>query len=83
MLRRGLSYDDGLTADGEPDAGLLFLAWQADPATGFVPVQQHLTRSMDALSRFTTHETSALFAMVPAPTAGGYLGQALLEPVSG
>jgi len=82
MLRRGLSYDDGLTADGEPDAGLLFLAWQADPARGFIPVQQHLTRSMDALNRFTTHETSALFAMVPAPKAGGYLGQALLDPGS-
>jgi dye decolorizing peroxidase len=82
MLRRGLSYDDGLTADGEPDAGLLFLAWQADPAKGFVPIQQQLTRGMDALSRFTSHETSALFAMVPAPKTGGYLGQALLEPGS-
>ena len=83
MLRRGLSYHDGLTADGEPDAGLLFLAWQADPANGFIPVQQHLTRGMDALNRFTTHETSALFAMVPAPRPGGYLGQALLDPAGG
>jgi deferrochelatase/peroxidase EfeB/plastocyanin len=82
MLRRGLSYDDGLTADGQPDAGLLFLAWQADPNHGFVPVQQRLTHNMDALNRFTTHETSALFAMVPAPTADGYLGQALLDPNS-
>lgn len=82
MLRRGLSYDDGLTADGEPDAGLLFLAWQADPGRGFVPVQQHLTRGMDALNRFTAHETSALFAMPPAPKTGGYLGQPLLEPGS-
>jgi dye decolorizing peroxidase len=82
MLRRGLSYDDGLTADGEPDAGLLFLAWQADPNHGFIPVQQRLTRSMDALSRFITHETSALFAMVPAPKTGSYLGQALLDPGS-
>ena len=80
MLRRGLNYDDGLTAEGEPDAGLLFLAWQADPNSGFIPVQQHLTRSMDALNRFTTHETSALFAMVPAARPGGYLGQALLDP---
>ena len=37
---------------------------------------------MDALNRFTTHETSALFAMVPAPAADGYLGQGLLEPGS-
>ena len=82
MLRRGLSYHDGLTPDGKPDAGLLFLAWQADPASGFVPVQQRLTKNMDALNRFTKHETSALFAMVPAPSGNGYLGQALLEPGS-
>ncbi|NUP50595.1 MAG: Dyp-type peroxidase [Catenulispora sp.] len=80
MLRRGLSYHDGLTADGKPDAGLLFLAWQADPARGFVPVQQRLTKNMDALNRFTKHETSALFAMVPAVSGSGYLGQGLLEP---
>ncbi|GAA1957847.1 Dyp-type peroxidase [Catenulispora subtropica] len=80
MLRRGMSYNDGLTGDGKPDAGLLFLAWQADPASGFIPVQQRLTKNMDALNRFTKHETSALFAMVPAATGGGYLGQALLEP---
>ncbi|MFL6116071.1 MAG: Dyp-type peroxidase [Catenulispora sp.] len=80
MLRRGLSYHDGLTADGKPDAGLLFLAWQADPNRGFVPVQKRLTANMDALNRFTKHETSALFAMVPAPAGRGYLGQGLLEP---
>lgn len=79
MLRRGLSYHDGDAADGSPDAGLLFLAWQADPARGFVPVQNRLTHGMDALGRFIQHQTSALFAMVPAAAAGGYLGQALLE----
>ncbi|MFD0636339.1 Dyp-type peroxidase [Catenulispora yoronensis] len=82
MLRRGLSYHDGLTPDGKPDAGLLFLAWQADPTTGFIPVQQRLTKNMDALNRFTKHETSALFAMLPAASGSGYLGQALLEPGS-
>jgi deferrochelatase/peroxidase EfeB/plastocyanin len=82
MLRRGLSYHDGLAADGKPDAGLLFLAWQADPAHGFIPVQQRLTHGMDALNRFIRHETSALFAMVPAAGSGSYLGQELLEPGS-
>ena len=79
MLRRGMSYHDGTAADGSPDAGLLFLAWQADPARGFIPVQNQLTHKMDALNKFVQHETSALFAMVPAARTGGYLGQELLE----
>ena len=35
---------------GRPDAGLLFVCWQADPLRGFVPVQRKLDRG-DALSR--------------------------------
>ncbi|MGF1431447.1 Dyp-type peroxidase, partial [Kitasatospora sp. LaBMicrA B282] len=79
MLRRGFSYADGVLPDGSPDAGLLFLAWQADPARGFVPVQQKLSRA-DGLSRFLKHEASGLFAVPPGVGgAGGYPGQALLE----
>jgi dye decolorizing peroxidase len=79
MLRRGYSYHDGFRADGAPDAGLLFTAFQADPRTGFVPVQRKLARG-DALSVFIRHESSGLYA-VPGgvPTSGGYVGQALLE----
>ncbi|HEY3477817.1 MAG TPA: Dyp-type peroxidase, partial [Streptomyces sp.] len=36
MLRRAFSYHDGIGPDGAPDAGLLFVAWQADPLRGFV-----------------------------------------------
>ena len=79
LLRRGFSYADGFRPDGAPDAGLLFVAFQSDPLTGFVPVQRKLTRG-DALSQFIVHESSGLFA-VPggAASADGYVGQALLE----
>ena len=79
MLRRGYSYHDGFRSDGAPDAGLLFTAFQADPLTGFVPVQRKLARG-DALSVFIRHESSGLYA-VPGgvPSSGGYVGQALLE----
>ncbi|MEV4411654.1 Dyp-type peroxidase [Catellatospora sp. NPDC049609] len=70
MLRRGWSYTDGA------EAGLLFLAWQADPARGFVPVQRRLA-GVDALNRFIRHETSALFAMPRGTAPGGYVGQDL------
>ena len=79
MLRRGYSYADGFRPDGSPDAGLLFVAFQSDPLTGFVPVQRKLSRG-DALSTFIVHESSGLFA-VPGGASGpdGYVGQALLE----
>ncbi|MBW3706106.1 deferrochelatase/peroxidase EfeB, partial [Streptomyces griseus] len=44
MLRRPFSYHDGIAEDGAPDAGLLFICWQADPFRGFVPVQRKLDR---------------------------------------
>ena len=78
MLRRGFSYHDGYDADGAPDAGLLFIAWQSDPATGFVPVQLKLDGA-DHLTRFIRHESSAVFAVPGGPAPGEYVGQHLLE----
>ncbi|MFG3282714.1 iron uptake transporter deferrochelatase/peroxidase subunit [Streptomyces sp. NPDC048111] len=78
MLRRAFSFHDGIAADGSPDAGLLFVCWQADPIRGFVPVQRKLDRG-DALSPFLRHEASGLFAVPGGPRAGEYVGQRLLE----
>ncbi|MEU6160924.1 iron uptake transporter deferrochelatase/peroxidase subunit [Streptomyces sp. NPDC047130] len=78
MLRRSFSYHDGFTDDGAPDAGLLFVSWQADPLRGFVPVQRKLDRG-DALSAFIRHEASGLFAVPGGAARGEYVGQALLE----
>ncbi|MZD09563.1 deferrochelatase/peroxidase EfeB [Streptomyces sp. SID5785] len=78
MLRRPFSFHDGVTEDGSPDAGLLFICWQADPLRGFVPVQRKLDRG-DALSAFIRHEASGLFAVPGGAEKGGYVGQALLE----
>jgi dye decolorizing peroxidase len=78
MLRRGFSYHDGIAGDGTPDAGLLFIAWQADPLRGFVPVQRKLDGA-DGLSRFLKHEASGLFAVPGGAGPGEYVGQRLLE----
>ncbi|WP_424212743.1 iron uptake transporter deferrochelatase/peroxidase subunit [Streptomyces sp. BI20] len=78
MLRRPFSFHDGIAADGTPDAGLLFLCWQADPLRGFVPVQRKLDRG-DALSAFLRHEASGLYAVPPGAPTGEYVGQRLLE----
>ncbi|MFJ8663216.1 iron uptake transporter deferrochelatase/peroxidase subunit [Streptomyces sp. NPDC093795] len=78
MLRRPFSFHDGIGPDGAPDAGLLFVCWQADPLRGFVPVQRKLDRG-DALSAFIRHESSGLFAVPGGPAEGEYVGQRLLE----
>ncbi|MEU6349323.1 iron uptake transporter deferrochelatase/peroxidase subunit [Streptomyces sp. NPDC047072] len=78
ILRRPFSYHDGIDADGVPDAGLLFVCWQADPLRGFVPIQRKLDRG-DALSPYIRHEASGLFAVPGGAAEGGYVGQALLE----
>ncbi|MFH8802798.1 iron uptake transporter deferrochelatase/peroxidase subunit [Streptomyces sp. NPDC017936] len=78
MLRRPFSYHDGIDADGVPDAGLLFICWQADPLRGFVTVQRKLDRG-DALSKYIRHEASGLFAVPGGAAEGEYVGQRLLE----
>ncbi|MFI9307782.1 iron uptake transporter deferrochelatase/peroxidase subunit [Streptomyces triculaminicus] len=78
MLRRAFNYHDGFRDDGAPDAGLLFVAWQADPLKGFTPVQRKLDRG-DGLSRFLRHESSGLFAVPGGCERGEYVGQRLLE----
>ncbi|MFJ9865533.1 iron uptake transporter deferrochelatase/peroxidase subunit [Streptomyces sp. NPDC101165] len=78
MLRRPFSYHDGIDTDGTPDAGLLFVCWQADPLRGFVPVQRKLDRG-DALSQYIRHESSGLFAVPGGAAQGEYVGQRLLE----
>ncbi|MFF0362929.1 iron uptake transporter deferrochelatase/peroxidase subunit [Streptomyces sp. NA02536] len=78
MLRRPFSYHDGMDTDGVPDAGLLFVCWQADPLRGFVPVQRKLDRG-DALTPFVRHEASGLFAVPGGAAEGEYVGQRLLE----
>ena len=79
MLRRPFSYHDGFATDGAPDAGLLFVCWQADPLRGFVPVQRKLDRG-DALSPFIRHEASgAVRGAGRGAAQGEYVGQRLLE----
>jgi deferrochelatase/peroxidase EfeB len=86
MLRRGYAYNDGLsfTAERWPpwrqgmmyDAGLLFLAYQRDPRTGFIQVFEPMSK-LDALNQFVTHNGSGLFACPPGVAPGEYLGQGL------
>jgi deferrochelatase/peroxidase EfeB len=74
LIRRAFSYNNGTTPFTERwppwrqaleyDAGLLFLGYQRDPRTAFVPINSRLAVN-DALNQFTTHTASAVFALPP------------------
>ena len=73
ILRRGYDYDAGGS-----DCGLLFLAFMADPRRQYVPLQRWLAER-DALSTFTVHTGSAVFAVPPGARSGGFLGEELVD----
>lgn len=77
FLRRPLSYDEGINADGTPNVGLLFAAYMANIERQYVPVQQRLA-DLDLLNTWTTPIGSATFALPPGCNQGGYIGEGLL-----
>jgi deferrochelatase/peroxidase EfeB len=76
LLRRGYSFTDGIDpVTNQLDAGLFFIAYQRDPRTGFIRVQEHLRT--DALNEYIRHNGSAMFAVPPGVDTGGFLGETL------
>ncbi|HEY1723413.1 MAG TPA: iron uptake transporter deferrochelatase/peroxidase subunit [Magnetospirillaceae bacterium] len=88
ILRRGYSYNDGVnfTAERWPpwrqgmeyDAGLLFVAYQRDPRTGFIKIFEKMSK-LDMLNQFVTHTGGGLFACPRGVADGEYIGQPLFE----
>jgi len=89
IVRRAFTYNNGTTPFTERwppwrqaleyDAGLLFLAYQQDPRTGFIPINTTLAEQ-DAMNQFTTHTASAVFAVPPGATGpGDWIGSSLLS----
>ena len=88
ILRRGYSYNDGVnfTAERWPpwrqgmeyDAGLLFLAYQRDPRTGFIKIYENMSK-LDMMNQFVTHTGSGLFAVPGGIAKGEFVGQRLFE----
>ena len=66
ILRRGYSFVDGSDGLGRLDAGLFFMCYQRDPATGFVQVQRNLRPDM--LNEYVQHISSGVFACPPGVT---------------
>ncbi|MFO7250097.1 MAG: Dyp-type peroxidase [Actinomycetes bacterium] len=77
IFRRTYNYDDGLSADGVADSGLLFASYQADVERQFLPIQRRLAEG-DLLNDWTTPIGSAVFAIPPGCREGGWIGETLL-----
>lgn len=77
FLRRPYSYDDPPEADRTSNAGLVFVAFCADPVRQFLPVQERLAEA-DLLNLWTTPIGSAVFAVLPGCAEGEILGGGLL-----
>jgi deferrochelatase/peroxidase EfeB len=75
IRRRSYNYTDGLDANGQLNAGLLFISYQNDPQN-FVRLQNRLG-GHDLLNEYIRHVGSAIFAIPPAPEQGHYLAQSL------
>ncbi|MGW5453937.1 Dyp-type peroxidase [Nocardia sp. NPDC003979] len=79
FLRRGFNYDEPPEPGQVSNSGLLFVAYQRDVDTQFLPVQQRLAE-VDALNEWTTPIGSAVFVIPPGvPGPGHYLGQQLFD----
>jgi deferrochelatase/peroxidase EfeB len=78
LLRRGFSFTDGIDpVTNQLDAGLFFIAYQRDPRTGFIPVQEHL--ATDALNEYIRHDSTGTFACPPGVGATGFVGETLFD----
>lgn len=76
ILRRPYNFDDSPGPDGGSDLGLLFCAYQADVTAQFVPMQRRLADG-DLLNQWTTPVGSAVFAVPPRFSAGGFVGEGM------
>jgi deferrochelatase/peroxidase EfeB len=76
ILRRSYAFSDGSPPGVQ--AGQMFCCFQADPRTGFLPIQRRLSRS-DALNTHTQHVGSAIFAIPPGVRSGQSWSAALFS----
>jgi deferrochelatase/peroxidase EfeB len=78
ILRRGYSFTDGVDESlGELEAGLFFISFQRRPGQ-FTEIQRRLGQ-FDLLNEYIKHVGSALFAVPPGASPGGYVGESLLS----
>lgn len=77
--RRAYSYTDGIDArTGNVNAGLLFISYQKNPDTQFIPMLR-MMQNQDLLNEYAVHIGSGLYACPAGLKEGQYFGQSILE----
>lgn len=76
ILRRAYNYSNGADKFGRIEAGLMFLSFQRDLATQFVPIQRLLANS-DRLNEYVKVVGSGAYACPPGLKPGQYWGYQL------
>jgi deferrochelatase/peroxidase EfeB len=82
ILRRGYAFSIGATAGGldggghQLGAGLFFIAFTRDPTRQLIPLLRRVT-THDALTTFTVHTASAMFAVPGGVERGSFVGEQL------
>lgn len=77
IFRRAYNYDERSVTGQDASAGLLFTSFQKDVETQFVPMQQRMA-DLDLLNEWTIPIGSAVFAIPPGTTSGGFIGETVL-----
>ncbi|GAA3589923.1 Dyp-type peroxidase [Klugiella xanthotipulae] len=78
IFRRGYNYDEAIGDGHDSNAGLLFISFQANPTTQFVPLQKRLDE-LDLMNEWITHIGSVVVAIPPGCTEGGFIGETLFR----
>jgi dye decolorizing peroxidase len=77
IFRRAYNYDERPVGSEVSESGLIFISFQADIERQFIPMQRRLGE-LDLLNEWTVPIGSAVFAIPPGCTEGGYIGETLL-----
>ena len=78
ILRRAYNYANGADRVGHIDAGLLFLSFQKDLETQFIPIQRALANN-DRMNEYVKVVGSAAYACPPGLSPGQYWGHQLFS----
>ena len=76
IFRRGYNYDGAPGPGGISGSGLIFASYQADVEQQFTPIQKRLDE-LDLLNTWTVPIGSAVFAIPPGCSEGGFIGEQL------